>query len=248
MKESNNIDNTRLKRFSNVLMIALLASALAACGGDNDDNTAEQPVPEPPAPVSVTYELTITNLSNAQPLSPVALILHSEGNLWTVGQSASQALEQMAEGGQTDELRSLDIVLAESSGAAPIGPGGSETITVSINDNTQALLSVATMLVNTNDGFTGLNAYSLADLGVGDAISLLTRAYDAGTEVNSEAAGTMPGPADNGEGFNVTRDDVDFVALHQGVVSADDGLSNSVLNLAHKFDNPVMRISILRVE
>ena len=104
------------------------------------------------------------------------------------------------------------------------------------------------MLVNTNDAFTGLNAYNLADLDVGEEWTSVARAYDAGTEANSEAAGTMPGPADDGEGFNAERDDADFVALHPGVVSADDGLSSSVLSVQHKFDNPVMRITVTRTE
>ncbi|PHQ61813.1 MAG: hypothetical protein COC08_03300, partial [Maribacter sp.] len=33
-----------------------------------------------------------------------------------------------------------------------------------------------------------------------------------------------------GEGFNATRDDVDRVHAHPGVISADDGLANSVLS------------------
>jgi hypothetical protein len=73
-------------------------------------------------------------------------------------------------------------------------------------------------------------------------------AYDAGTEANSEAKGTMPGPADGGEGFNASRDDVDFVHIHPGVISMYDGLADSVLGASHRFDNPVLAVTIMRTE
>lgn len=128
-------------------------------------------------------------------------------------------------------------------------PGASESIEIAIDDNDSALISVATMLVNTNDAFTGLNAVSLAGLEVGESMSFRAGTYDSGTEANSEAAGTMPGPADlGGEGFNALRDDVDFVSMHPGIVSQQDGLSTSVLTKQHGFDNPTAKISISRVE
>ena len=245
------VQNNRTRQWLKFATVVSFTALLAACGSDNDDfPTSPTPPapPPPPAPVNVSYEVTVTNLTNAQPVSPVAVVLHSEGALWEIGEPASEALEQMAEGGDNDAIRALSVVQAEASGAAPIGPGNSETISVTIEDTTDALLSVATMLVNTNDAFTGLNAYSLAQLEVGDSWSTRARAYDSGTEANSEAAGTMPGPADGGEGFNAMRDDVDFVAAHPGVVSSDDGLSASVLTVQHKFDNPVVRITITRTE
>jgi hypothetical protein len=74
-------------------------------------------------------------------------------------------------------------------------------------------------------------------------------AWDAGTEANSEASGTIPGPADGGEGYNATRDDlVNFVAIHRGVISADDGLNSSILDESHRFDNPVARVMIERID
>ena len=239
---------------SNVFRLSLLAAgvALMAACSDNDNNvTAPEPpapAPAPPAPVNVTYEVTVTNLTQAQPLSPVAVVLHDTGALWQIGESASEALEIMAEGGDNSSLLGLDVVAASASGAAPIGPGGSESISVTIEDNESALMSIATMLVNTNDAFTGLNAWSLSNLAVGDSWSTVARVYDAGTEANTEAAGTIPGPVDGGTGYDGVRDDVDFVALHPGVVSMDDEMPGSVLTTDHRFDNPVMRIRITRVE
>ena len=94
---------------------------------------------------------------------------------------------------------------------------------------------------------SGIPFSSFAIFSLNSASSLFLLA-DAGTEVNSEAAGTMPGPADGGEGFNATRTDTGYVAMHPGVVTVDDGLTNSVLTVQHKFDNPAVRIMVTRIE
>ena len=243
------------KRALHLAVVTALVATLSACGDDDDNVVTPTPTPAPtptptPTPVNVSYDVTVTNLTNGQPMSPVAVVLHQEGNLWTFGQAASVELEQMAEGGDNSGLLGLPMVMASGSGAGPIGPGASETIQVTIEDITDAKISVATMLVNTNDAFTGLNAWDLSNLEAGESWTTTTRVYDAGTEANSEAAGTIPGPADGGDdaGFLAERDDVDFVIGHPGVVSMDDGLSTSVLTVQHKFDNPAVRIRITRTE
>ena len=243
------------QRSIQIAVIAVTTALLSAC--DDDETIVEVPVetivevevPAPvPDPVPFSYSVTVTNLTHAQPLSPVAVILHESGYLWHVGEVASVDLEVMAEGGDNSRLLSLPFAAASATGAAPIGPGGSETIMVTANDIENGKISIATMLVNTNDAFTGLNAWDLSQLEVGETYSRTLPSYDAGTEANTEAAGTIPGPADGGEGFSPDRDDTGFVARHQGVVGNDDGLSQSVLTSVYKFDNPTMRVSITRVE
>lgn len=241
---------------SNKVRLALLVGLpliLSACSDDEViievikevEVIVEVPAPVP-VPVDVSYEITVTNLTNSQPLSPVAVVLHADGHLFAVGDVPSVALERMAEGGDNTELFALGMAYA--SGAAAIGPGASETISVTIQDVTDAKLSITTMLVNTNDAFSGLDALDLSTFSVGDTWTATAGVYDAGTEVNSEAAGTMPGPADGGEGFNATRTDTGYIAMHPGVVSGDDGLTNSVLTVQHKFDNPAVRIMVTRIE
>lgn len=124
-------------------------------------------------------------------------------------------------------------------------PGETLEFTLTDNLNLFRHLSLAGMLVNTNDGFSGLNGIELRQLSAGHSSVYYSRAYDAGTEFNSELAGTIPGPADAGEGFNSERDDVTaVVTLHSGVVTADDNFANSTLSQAEKFDNPTLRIVI----
>ena len=105
------------------------------------------------------------------------------------------------------------------------------------------------MLVNTNDAITGVNDVLVGDMAVGDSVTLRAIAYDAGTEANTETAATIPGPAGGGEGFNAARDDIaDRVAMHPGIVGAEDGFATSNLTGQHKFDNPVALITIGRTQ
>ena len=237
-----------------VLLAGLPAFALAACDNDNDNNRTSMTPPPPPAMAS--FDVTVTNLTNAQPLSPVAVIAHREGySVFTIGMAATAGLENLAEGGDNATLLSeadADAnVLASSSGTAPIGPAGSETVTVEVleSDVPDLRISVSTMLVNTNDGISGLNNVDVAGLATGDVWTGRGIVYDAGTEADTEAAGTIPGPADGGEGFNAARDDSNNrVTMHAGVITQDDGLATSVLTGQHKFDNPAIMVRIERTD
>ncbi|TKB45742.1 spondin domain-containing protein [Thalassotalea mangrovi] len=227
-----------------LLMAGIFLTLLSACH-DDDDNEGPMPDPEPR---QYRYQVSVTNLTNAQPMSPFAVVLHNEGMLWNIGESANDAMENLAESGDKSQVLELDVVLASSSGADILMPGSSETIEVVVADIEPVYLSAATMLVNTNDAFTGINALDVSHLAMNESISLVMGSYDAGTEKNSEIAETIPGPAAGGEGFNAERDDVDFVAAHPGVVSMDDGLTQSVLTQAHRFDNPTIRVTVTRIE
>lgn len=236
-------------------LTALVTVMLSACGGsssDSEEMVAEVPAPDPM--FTYTYQVTVTNLTYAQPMSPVALVLHNEGQLWSVGEMASVALENLAESGDNSAVLAESIVLSGQGGAGLILPGMSEMVdvsyTVSDENNAPTMLSLATMLVNTNDAFTGINALAVNNLAVGESISLTTSSYDSGTEKNSELMATIPGPAGGGtgEGFNAERNDIDKVAMHSGIVSADDGLMVSALTQAHRFDNPTLAVMVTRTE
>ncbi|NMH66945.1 hypothetical protein HC757_17445 [Shewanella sp. SHSM-M6] len=226
---------------------SLLMAAVLGLGACSDEKPPSQaPIPSN-APVPRLYSVTVTNLTANQPLSPMAVIAHSaDMSLFRVTEPASVALEKLAEGGDTTGLVALFGVSHLARGIEAIPPGMSDTVSLSIPTPLVAGLSVATMLVNTNDAFATVNGYDLRSLALGDEVDLYALAYDAGTEANSEARGTMPGPADNGEGFNAARDDVNRVHIHPGVISADDGLGDSVLSASHRFNNPVAKIKIHR--
>lgn len=194
------------------------------------------------------FDIEVDNLTEQQPFAPILAVLHRDGyHAYTLASPASTALELMAEGGDisalANEAAGNPRVLGSSSTAGKIPPGGKESLQVK-GLTSRPRLSLTGMLVNTNDGFVGLDSIALDSLDRGDALVVYARVYDAGTEANSEAAATVPGQG--GEGMNPARDDRNFVTGHPGVVSGDDGLGGSALSQAHRFDNPAARIVITR--
>lgn len=240
-------------KFRYLLMAASLL-ALAGISACSDGDSVSALAPPPPPPPTTTFDVTVTNLTNAQPLSPVGVVVHMDGYTpFDIGAPATAGLELLAEGGDNSDFlseASADMAnLLTTSGAAPIGPGGSETLSFTIDeaDLPGAQLSLMTMLVNTNDAVSGLRAARFENMAVGDTVSWQTNAYDAGTEANTETAATIPGPAGGGEGFNAARDDrEDIVKMHSGVVTQADGFMRSDLGEAHRFDNAVAQVTLTR--
>lgn len=231
-------------------LLPVLVLATAACSDSNTlDVPPPTPGPTPPEPGAI-FEVRVVNLTPGQPLSPLALVLHdSDVRPFTIGEPASAGLEVLAEAGDNSEFLDEVAGRAEVSGAAPLGPGATESLTIELDDANlgDTRLSLVAMLVNTNDALAGVNSLDVSGFVVGDAVQIDAISYDAGTEANNELGGTIPGPADGGEGFNALRDDVrDQVTMHGGVVTGDDGLSPSVLDQTHRFDNPVARVVITR--
>lgn len=222
------------------LLLGTLAGAAMVLAACNDDNSVSE---------RFTYDVQVTNLTDNQPFSPPLELLHNASyQAWRVGSAASVGLEMLAEGGATAELAAEAEAAGATtvSAAAAVPPGGSQTVTVSVPADSDLRLTVATMLVNTNDAFTGVAGAVVGDLTSGGERVLQAGAYDAGTEANTETAATIPGPVAGGEGFNNARDDTSQVLMHGGVVTRSDGLADSALDESHRFDNPVARITITR--
>jgi hypothetical protein len=238
-----------------MLLLCSVSMLLGACSDNDNNNMVATPPPPPPPPATASFEVTVSNLTNSQPFSPVAVIAHQSGySVFEIGTAASVGLEELAEGGDNSALLAEadadSMVISSNSGAAPIGPAGSETVTVDLleSDLPGLLVSVATMLVNTNDAFTSPSV-AVEDMMVGDILTFYSVAYDAGTEADTEIAAFIPGPAGGGTGFDAMRDDgADRVSMHSGVVSQDDGLASSDLSEQHRFDNPVAHFRIERTD
>ena len=230
-----------------VALPILLMSVLSACNDNDNSNPVTMPEPEP-EPTEYSYQIKVMNLTYAQPLSPITGVLHGDEKMWMVGSTASTALEKLAESGDNSDFIAQESIIASMADGGVLLPGSSATITISTTDVSATHLSVTTMLVNTNDAFSGLTGLELSNFEIDQTQSWNLNVYDAGTEANSEAAGTIPGPADGGTGFDAMRDDIDLVTLHSGVVSQDDGLTDSVLTQAHRFDNPAIKLTITRLK
>lgn len=231
--KSEKIAGFRSENLWKLMAVMLASTVITACS--DDDITY------------VDYEVEVVNLTHNQPFSPIALRGDGSGYAaWTIGESASEGIEYIAEAGDNSVFLGTTSTKKSTSGTGIVAPGETAVIDFRTKDSARYLTAV-TMLVNTNDAFSGITGLNLNSLSVGDQTSVFLPVYDSGTEANNELAGTIPGPADGGTGFDATRDDVDFVARHPGVVGADDGYADSVLDGSHKFDGPAALLRITRI-
>lgn len=241
-----------MKNSNKVLLLPVLALSLGltACGGDDDDdNDMGMATPVPTAePEMAHFAVTITNTTHNQPLSPPAVLLHDDSYRgWAIGATASDGLEVLAESGDPDDFIAEALALDSDRADGVLMPGHQVTLDVMAEADAALALTVTTMLVNTNDAFAGVTGWTVGTLAVEDSLKVLAPVYDAGTEANTETLASIPGPAAGGEGYNATRDDVDYVARHPGVVSHDDGLPDSALDQSHRFDNGAMVVTVTRM-
>ena len=145
-----------------------------------------------------TYRVTVTNLTAGQPLTPVLLATHRANvDVFTVGSSASFGVKEIAENGNlaplAEALGATTGVSEVFQGSMPIVPEGTpgsatfpDSVTFEISGERGARsLSWVSMLICTNDGFTGLDSLGLPRH-VGDSVTVGAAGYDAGTELDTE--------------------------------------------------------------
>ena len=141
-----------------------------------------------------TYSVTITNLTDGQPFTPPLVATHKRSvDLFDVGHAASEGIQEIAENGNLEPLmtalnanpRVSDVVVAVAGDPPPLMPG--QTVTFEIDGEGGAKwLSYASMLICSNDGFTGADLLRLPNR-VGESVAATSFAYDAGTETNTES-------------------------------------------------------------
>ena len=213
-----------------VALLALLAGGVLSADGRDDE---------------MMVEVSITNLTRGQILSPVFVARHDSnaGSLYALGQPASEPMAKMAEDADaTDLLAEWD---PESNGNVadtkvvnlndgPIKPG--ETVTFKFNvDDGKSLVSFASMLVSTNDAFIGANGFDLSK-----SRTVYLNAYDSGSEANSEDCAYIPGPPCGNHAADPAESE-GFVHVHAGV----HGGSDSDLDPAtHDWHNPTARLTV----
>ncbi len=197
-----------------------------------------------------SYEITITNITKNQTFTPQLVVTHNASvRLFTLGQPASPALEMLAEGGATQPL--TDLLLNLGANTQTIGglllPG--EMATVVIEAHRGQVLSLAAMLIPTNDTFVALDRVRLPFYGTSRHVAV---AYDAGTEPNDQNCANIPGPRCGGEGFSGGPQEGDEGYVHVGngfhELGADDGDGNEVLGpLTYDWRNPVAQVTVRRL-
>lgn len=241
-----------LKRGLPVLFTcALLAFAAAGVIGDDDGSPNEAKM----------YRVTIQNLTPGQPLSPPVAATHRGGfRLFRVGDEASSELEAIARDGDEvpmyDLLAGLSHVFDVVDVGVPLTPYGSvvgsftDAAEFLIEGRNEDKISLASMLVCTNDGLVGLNRAELPNKGS----SVFTlRGYDAGAEDNTElspdivdacsALGplVLNGDPNGNENAAVNTVPRGVIAAHPGVLGVGD------LGAIHEIPAGVAKVTITRV-
>jgi Spondin_N len=211
------------------------------------------------------YEVTVTNLTRGQRFTPILVATHKQGvRLFELGSPASPQLRTLAEEGDTGPLAALLASMPEIKDVVTSTPppppsnliDSGESITLRVETSgTFDHLSVAAMLIPTNDGFFALNGVE-GPRGSNE-LTLFSPAYDAGTEANDESCASIPGPgfiecvtpsnpAGDGGGAMIGGGE-GYVHIHAGIHGAGGGLPTSNLNPSMRdWRNPVAKITIRR--
>jgi hypothetical protein len=231
----------------------------AACSSEPTAESPNSAVVEGPAAAHSgaairEYEVTIRNLTYGQPLSPGVLVTHTvHADLFHLGATASEGIRLIAENGDpsvaASELASAPGVSTVVTTAAPVhrigGPGATSlTVTIAAHEWARQL-SLSVMLICTNDGFAGVNGVTLPR-GF-EPVMFRARAYDAGTEENSEASNDIVPPCfgigpvtglAGGGGRIASRSNIRY---HRGIQGHGD-----LDAAAHGWDGPVAEVTVRR--
>jgi hypothetical protein len=242
-----------MTRTNALAALAAVAAALAAA-------------PAADAKRADTFEVTFTDLTSGQPLTPAVAATHrGENELFRVGGAASFGLKEIAENGNNAPMLARlgsdgdvsDVVEAPGGPLVPAGSPGDamfgQSTTFPIGAERGArFLSLAAMLICTNDGFTGVDSLRLPK-DVGDAVVVGSAGYDAGTEVNTEDFADIVPPCqvlvgvssgEPGTGVsNPALAEGGVIHHHRGIAGGADLLPG-----IHGWTDPVAEITVERVD
>lgn len=204
-------------------------------------------------------DISIYNLTQGITFTPFVVASHDENtHIFQVGQSATPELQAQAEGGDPSGVAGLLMNAGAVVNVNPAGgllfPGSSTSL--NMDTGTLGYLSLSSMLLPTNDGFAGIDAWKIPS--TAGTYWIDVDAYDAGTEANDEiingggAPGTPGIPAApnmdggvNGTGVT-TQESNNLIHIHPGNIGDDDpnGGKSDVDNRVHRWLNPVIRVEV----
>ncbi|MGI2261386.1 spondin domain-containing protein [Shewanella sp. GXUN23E] len=205
-------------------------------------------------------DVQLANLSHGNYFTPLLVAGHKNDiALFHTGETASAALQKMAEGG---DIADLSAAVTGAGGAVLENPAGGllapgmTTELKSLDTGDNGYLSVVGMILPTNDGFVGLDSWKIPT--TAGTYTLYLNGYDAGTEANDEivngaGAPGMPGiPAapggaggENATGINDTSTN-DKVHIHPGVLGDMDstGGPSDLNSQVHRWLNPIAKLTV----
>ncbi len=179
--------------------------------------------------------------------------------MFRVGYDASNGIRQIAENGNLGPLDEAlnasndvaDVVIAVAGTPPPVMPGQAVKFTINTKPGYD-YISFASMLICTNDGFTGLDSRKLPQH-IGEYASFGIRAYGAGTEVNTEDFADIVPPCqglvgissdDAGTGeSNPALYEGGVIKSHPNVQGGDD-----LVPSVHGWSDPVGKVRVRRIK
>jgi len=222
-------ENTMLISTKKILTTAVFSGLLIASSVASADK-------------SRTYMVTITNLTNSINFTPILVASHNKKvSIFETGTAASPELTAIAEGGNTvplaTALNNNDYVNEVHTTAGLLGPGMSVSVEIKTQGD-EKRISVASMMLPTNDGFIGLSNIKAPKKG---SKTYYSPGYDAGTELNDELCSSIPGPTCRGAGPSPEEGGEGYIHINRGIHGIAD-LDASV----YDWRNPVAKITITR--
>lgn len=191
---------------------------------------------------AATYEVTITNLTKTQNFTPIITATHSSDiAFFEPGQPAIDPIAILAESGSPMPLDALlnsvpELVLDTAINGGLLGPGQTATLYVNGHPNFDRI-SLAAMLIPTNDTFVAVNSLRLPNR----SATVYAQAWDAGSEENDELCASIPGPPCFGAGESVA-DGEGFVHIANGIQGVGD-----VNGAAYDWRGPVAKVTVRRM-
>lgn len=195
------------------------------------------------------YEVTVTNLTRGQQFTPILAARHDDSvRLFDLGRPARAELATLAEEGNPAPLAGWFVAQPGTAGVTNgnglTNPGASTTLVLESRAGSFPRLSVAAMLIPTNDAFFAANNVALP-LG-NETLVLLVPAYDSGSERNDETCASIPGPffaecGGSGGGARAGGGE-EYVHIHAGMHG-----TGSFMPAQRDWRNPVARITVRRL-
>ena len=212
------------------------------------------------------YRVTITNATPGQPVAPSMIATHTLAfRLFELGPTPKPGddgyplffgLATAAETGSpfplVDEVADADgvwqAVALPTDRTPPILLPGDSNATVIAASRNANYLSAAAMLGATNDAFYAVRGVRLPKF-IGQRISVLANAYDAGSEMNDETPETIGalGATDDdpASGLGIDENGEGYIHVHSGIhgIGGPNGLDAET----YDWRNPVVEVTIERI-
>lgn len=185
------------------------------------------------------FEVTITNITRGAFFTPILVASHRLGvNLFDLGQPASDELAVLAEGGDIvpleQALRADSRVIDVANSTGLLEPG--QSVTVRVAAQSADRISLAAMILPTNDGFIALSGVAAPRFG---SETYWVPGYDTGSEPNDERCAAIPGPQCGGEGASPSAGGEGYVHVHAGIHGIADLKAEE-----YDWRNPVAAVTI----